>query len=202
MRKGMLLIAALALISSGAAAQRAQPAAAETEDVRDARILSSLGLSPIEREGEAIRYTFHALDAGNGGARGLRHIVVQVAPGTDERTAIVRLVTGRGALAGAPRVVERAQQTISMVEYRSLRAQLVRIATDLDMIEQEVGRAITVCSHSPWSRFDLKLGGESRMMLTRTGGCRREATAYRAGDFLVTAVERILARPIEGARPR
>jgi hypothetical protein len=47
----------------------------------------------------------------------------------------------------------------------------------------------------------MKLGGETRMVLSRTAGCNLRAAAYNAGDFLLVAAERILGAPIAGARP-
>jgi hypothetical protein len=158
-------------------------------------------LVPFERHAEVIRYTFAAMEFAGGRAVAVRQVVVQLAPAANERSAELIVATGRGPLRGPLRPGERLRETIAIEEYRSLRAQIVRLAADLNLREQQVSNAVTVCSHAPWARFDMKLGGESAFTLSRTGGCHADATAYRAGDFLVTAAERIAGRPIEGARP-
>jgi hypothetical protein len=201
--KGRLLLAALSLASSSAGAQpatRPQTAAAAS-DAEDPRRLAALGLTPFERHREIIRYTFTAPELSGGRAIGFRQVVVQLVPGPDGRSAALTLVTGRAPAAGAMRALSRRNETLSLEEYRILRSQLVRYASDLDISEQDVTTAVEACENGPAARFDMKLGGDSRMVLTRTGGCNGDATAYKAGDFLLVAAERILGAPIEGARP-
>jgi hypothetical protein len=184
------------------AAAPAQPAArAVTSDAEDVRRLAALGLTPFERQREVIRYTFSAPERSGGSATGLRQTVVQIVPGVDGRSAAVTLVTARAAAGEAMRAVSRREETISLHEYRSLRTQLVRHAADLDMREQDVSPEVEACDNAPAARLDMKLGGESRMVLSRTAGCNAEAAAYNAGDFLLVAAERIFGAPIEGARP-
>jgi hypothetical protein len=201
------LMTALALAASAAQPRPAsdapvvRPAGVPADDAENGARLAQLGLVPFERHAEVIRYTFAAMEFAGGRAVAIRQVVVQLAPAANERSAELVVATGRGPLRGPLRPGERRRETIGIEEYRSLRAQIVRIASDLNLREQQVSNAVTVCSHAPSARFDMKLGGESAFTLSRTGGCHADATAYRAGDFLVTAAERIAGRPIEGARP-
>lgn len=200
-----MVLAALLLVPAAAGAQapaRVQaPATAAASDAEDVRRLAALGLTPFERQREVIRYTFAAPELSGGRAVGVRQIVVQIVPGADGRSAAMTSVTGRAAPGAPMRVVSRREETISLHEYRSLRTQLVRYATDLDFREQEVSPETERCGNAPAARFDMKLGGETRLVLSRTGGCNAEAAAYDAGDFLLVAAERILGTRIEGARP-
>jgi len=201
--KAQLFFAAMLLVPAAAAGAQA-PARAEAvpdEDEEDARSLAALGLAPFEREKEIIRHTFAAMEFGGGRMTGTRRVVVQLVPSFDDGRAKLLLVIGRTLRNGTSRVISRREEWISAAEYRSLRTQLVRHAADLDMREQEVSFSIMVCSHAPWARFDMKLTGETRMVLSRTGGCNGDAAAFRAGDFLLVAAERILGMRIEGARP-
>jgi hypothetical protein len=199
---GRLLLAALSLVPGAAAAQApSRVQATAPSDAEDVRRLAALGLAPFERQRELIRYTFSARERAGGRATGTRVIVVQIVPGTDERSAAMALVVGRAAAGGAMRAVSRREETISLQEYRSMRTQLVRHAADLDMREQEVSPEIDRCDDAPAARFDMKLGGETRMVLSRTAGCNVRAAAYNAGDFLLVAAERIFGTAIEGARP-
>jgi hypothetical protein len=198
MARLIFMFAALALQS---AAADAQPARQQGSGDTHGAVLAAFGLTPVDRQAEVIRYTVSTLEFAAGRATGTRHVVIQIAPARDVRSAALTVVTGRGALRAPPRVVTRREETISIEEYRSMRLQLVRLATNLNMREQEVSNSFELCSHAPWSRFDIKLGGESNMSLIRTGGCDQDATAYRAGEFLLIAAERILGQRIEGARP-
>ncbi|HEX8194507.1 MAG TPA: hypothetical protein VF552_16585 [Allosphingosinicella sp.] len=200
---GRLLVAAMLLGSGSAGAQAPvrAPVVPSGGDAENNRRLAALGLTPFERHREIIRYTYTAPEAAGGPAAGLRTVVVQLVPGPDLRDAALTLAVGRTPARGQMQVVSRRTETISLHEYRSLRTQIVRYATDLDMREQEVAPDAARCSGGPSARLDMKLGGESRMVLTRTGGCNAEAAAYDAGDFLLVAAERILGAPIEDARP-
>lgn len=197
MARLIFIFAALAMMSGAAAAQ---PAQRQAPGDAHGRVLTAFGLAPAERQAEVIRYTYSTMEFAAGRVTGTRHVVIQIAPTRDVRSAALTVVTGREALRAPPRVVTRREETISIEEYRSLRLQLVRLATNLNMREQEVSNDFEVCSHAPWSRFEVKLGGESNMSLSRTGGCNQDATAYRAGEFLLIAAERILGQSIEGAR--
>jgi hypothetical protein len=177
-------------------------AGAEDDEAENRARLTQLGLVNFQRHAEVIRYTSSSLEFANGRATGLRQFVVQIAPAGNGRSAEVLAVSGRGPLAGPLRAGERHRQTISIEEYRSLRTQLLRLAANLTMREQDVSGSINVCSHAPSARFDMRLGGESRLELSRTAGCDENATAYRAGEFLLVAAERILGRRIEGVRTR
>lgn len=188
-----LAIAALSLHTPAAAVQ--------IETAEQTRRLTAFGLLPLERHGEVIRYSHSAMEFAGGRATGTRHVVIEVVPDREGRSARLLAVSGRGPLNGAPRASSRAEETISGEEYRSLRMRLVQMASGLTMREQEVSAAFTVCSHAPWARFDLKLGGDSQMLLSRGGGCDQDATAYRAGEFLLVAAERILGRRIDVPRP-
>lgn len=198
---GKLLVAALLLASGSAGAQAPARAPASASEAEDVRRLAALGLTPFERQREIIRYSFTAPDAAGGRTAGLRTVVVQLVPGPDLRDAVLTLAIGRTPAQGQMQVVSRRAETISLHEYRSLRTQIVRYATDLDMREQEVAPDAGRCPGAPAARLDMKLGGETRMVLSRTGGCNAEAAAYDAGDFLLVAAERILGAPIEDARP-
>ncbi|HZF96500.1 MAG TPA: hypothetical protein VEZ20_16680 [Allosphingosinicella sp.] len=199
-----MFLAAMLLVPAAAAGAQtpARVHALPLEDAEDVRVLAVLGLAPFEREREIIRYTFRAMEfAAPGRFSGWRHIVVQLVPAPDGGRAKLVLATGRTTRNGTSRMVSRREEGISGPEYRSLRTQLVRHAADLDMREQEVSSDVMVCSHGPSARFDMKLGGETGMVLSRTAGCTYSAAAYEAGDFLLVAAERIFGAPIEGARP-
>jgi hypothetical protein len=192
---GRMLLAALLLVP-GAAGARQMPASSAAEDVHS---LTAFGFTPFQQQREVIRYTFAARE----GTASVRHIVVQVAPAADGRSARMTLVSARTVPGGAKPVDVRLEETISLEEYRSLRTQLVRYASDLDMTEQEVSPETVRCDNPPAVRFDMKLGGETRMVLSRHAECNAEAAAYDAGDFLLVAAERILGTRIEGhRRPR
>ena len=175
-------------------------AGSQDDDAENRARLTQLGLVAFQRHAEVIRYTSSALEFANGRATGIRQVVIQIAPAGNGRSAELLTVSGRGPLAGPLRAGERHRRTIATEEYRSLRMQLLRLATNLTLTEQEVTGAISVCSHAPSTRFDMKLGGESRLQLSRTAGCDENATAYRAGEFLLVAAERILGTRIEGVR--
>jgi hypothetical protein len=175
-------------------------AGSQDDEAENRTRLNQLGLVNFQRHAEVIRYTSSSMEFANGRATAIRQNVVQIAPAGNGRSAELLTVSGRGPLAGPLRAGERHRRTISIEEYRSLRTQLLRLTANLSMHEQEVSGAVNICSHAPWARFDMKLGGESRLELSRTAGCDENATAYRAGEFLLVAAERILGTRIEGVR--
>ena len=158
--------------------------------VSDERDYTHLSLLTIERYQDVIRYEVGVAAY----ARPTHYQILQFAlSGKGQRAQFLYLVV-EGWGRSPARQIRRERRWISRTEYERLQRETLLAAARITESESNSRDGVSVCSHGPWARLDIRERGEPSLSLTRLGHCNNRAPAYRAGDSLMRAAERALGQ--------